>query len=262
MPVHFNSFIDDEKNDILVGILSSDLQKAEDIFVTKDKNYIHSTKYIFDRNENKKIGKVVFTIKAYGKESELLDVDIVLLSKAPIKLKILDRLESSSEANEYYDALAIESEHHFQIETVNRYTVEKNNISNTVQAVYISAFPFQLNVFDNIKEINKEYGFEKPIKVGGTDFEVNGYSEDFVGCGGMFTGNFDDGCSFIIGKVKSISDITAVFGEKTVNFTIIQLDTAIGVIPVAVSRKVFDLKNLQEGKLIAMLADLKADFLK
>ena len=65
-----------------------------------------------------------------------------------------------------------------------------------------------------------------------------------------------------IGKIDNYKFYEGFEGEEEVEFIIIQLDTAIGTIPVAVSREVFDLEKLYAGKIIVMFADIKIDFAK
>ena len=49
------------------------------------------------------------------------------------------------------------------------------------------------------------------------------------------------------------------FGEK-VSFLIVDVDSGMGVIPVAMSQECFDLEELAVGKVLEMRADIKADF--
>lgn len=271
MPVHFNSILNEQnkgseelQNSILNGILQNDLQNPDDVFVNKDKNKFTITKYIMDINKNEKVGKSVITMMTNEEQKvhEVIDIDLTLLSDKPVKLNFENKLDKSSDSNEYYDVIIDNNDVHCQIETVNRLVKEEKSIIGTAQDVYISIFPFQLNVFNTIEDFNKEYVFSKPIKVGKTNFEVHGYSEEFAGPGGMLRGNTDEICSFIIGKVVSYKDITGIIGGIKVPFTIIKLKTAFGIVPVAASRDTFDLSNLSENKIIVMFADVKVDFLK
>lgn len=267
MPVHFNSILNEQskgseelQNSILNGILQNDLQNPDDVCVNKDMNKFTITKYIIDINKNEKIGKTVITMMTNEEQKahEVIDIDLTLLSDKTIKLNFENKLDKSSDSNEYYDVIIANNDVHCQIETVNRLAKEEKNIIGTTQDVYISIFPFQLNVFNTIGEFNKEYGFSRPIKVGKT----YGYSEEFAVPGGIFRGNTDEICSFIIGKVVSYKDITGIIGGIKVPFTIINLKTVFGIVPIATSRDTFDLSNLSKNKIIVMFADVKADFLK
>lgn len=110
-----------------------------------------------------------------------------------------------------------------------------------------------------MEEVNKALGFIKPIKVKELDLEVKGYSEEFVGNGDIFGGYIS---SIIIGRVVSFSSVNAIIGEELVPFTLIKVKTSIGIIPVAASKDVFNLSDLEEDKLIVVIANVKADFVK
>ncbi|MCL2739982.1 MAG: hypothetical protein FWE47_02140 [Oscillospiraceae bacterium] len=264
MPVHFNSFVGKDKDEskLLSSIVTKNIEKSDEVFGSREKQVFHATNYFIDEKTKEKIGKIVITILGREKTNEIVDLDITLLSENAVELNFLEKLDKSSEANEYYEVSTIDDERHFQIETVNRYSLEQSDIENTKQTVYLSLFPFQLNLYDNIKEFDKEFGFAEPIKVGETDMHVHGFAEDMVAVGGLLSGNLDEPSSFVIGKVKDFADVIAVMGEVPVSFTIIRVDTAMGEIPVAASREQFDLKELAAGKTICILADVKADFKK
>jgi hypothetical protein len=134
--------------------------------------------------------------------------------------------------------------------------IEKE-IHNTEVEAYISAFPFRLTVFDNIEEFNNFAGFENPIKIGNTEYTVNGYSETMLAVGGAVNSDINEPCSFIIGKVKGYKDIKTTIGEIPITMTIIKLETEIGIIPVASSREIFDLSKLEKDKIIVVFADVK-----
>ena len=69
----------------------------------------------------------------------------------------------------------------------------------------------------------------------------------------------DNDYSFIIGKVESFRDVSPNFGDHKIPFVLAMVDTALGVVPVAMGRDVFDLKKLKVGCVIAMNAVVKAD---
>ena len=124
----------------------------------------------------------------------------------------------------------------------------------------ISAFPFQLTVHNSIDEYNSWAGFGKGISVGGTDYKVHGFSEHFIMPGGTFgEEDEDEHYSFLLGTVLSWREVSWKIGENALPFLIVWLDTALGVIPAAMSSEVFDLSQLKEGAIIAMSADIKAD---
>lgn len=265
MPVHFNSFIADKEEDLKTKLFSSIVTKytqdTEDICASNDKKKIHMTNYIREENTKEILGKVVITLVVNYEEHQLqiVDVDITLKNDNITTLEFEKKLKPSSEANEYYDVIAEEGAH-FQIETVSRYSLEKEDIVNTKQRVSLSAFPFQLDIYENEDELNKALGFEKPIEVGNTGMMVRGYSSKMMAVGGVFTGKYEEPCSFIIGEVEYYRDVTINIADEKIDFTIIYINTATGMMPVATNRENFKLEKLQKGNLLATLADVKADF--
>jgi hypothetical protein len=134
-------------------------------------------------------------------------------------------------------------------------------IEDTESAVRVSAFPFELSVYDSLQALNAWVGFDKVIDVGGTGLRVGGLSADFTAPGSAFSRKDDDGnYSFVVGTVNSYEDAVVRFGQHQFAFSIIWLDTAMGIIPVAAGREVFDLEKLEAGKVIGMNADIKCDF--
>lgn len=264
MPVHFNSFIADreeelEKN-LFANIISKYTQDAEDIFVSNDKKCIHMTNYFKDVHTGEKIGKVVITLIVKENAIEIVDIDITLLSKNKIKLHFEEKLKESSEANEYYEVFDPEDERHFDIETVNRYTLQEDEIEGTDQEVYLSCFPFQLEVFDDEEHLNESFGFsKKEIDIPGIGKQVLGMAPDMMAVGSVMTGK-DEPSSFIIGKIKDYRDVEVNIADIIIKFKIINLITAVGEIPVAAHEENFDLRKIEKGKLIGMITDVKADF--
>lgn len=260
MPLRMNSIINNEskKESVFAGIVTKDIQNPDSLIATSDKKKLHITKNIIDKMTGEIIGKSVITVMATDKALEIKDVDIVIKNENSTMLKFLEKLDESSDSNEYYH-VENENENHFEVETVNRSAIE-NEIEGQKHEVYVSAFPFELNVYDNIDDFNKVAGFGEPVQVANTEFKVSGYSERFVATGSAF--GRQEACSFIIGTVKTFREVNAIIGEEEADFIIVQLDTAIGTIPVAVSREVFDLEKLYAGKIIVMFADIKIDFIK
>lgn len=263
MPVHLNSIIKnkEKENDIFLNIIKNDFNNPTNVFISEDRTIIIASKDILDKNNMEIIGKEVITTKLSkdGDSYEILDVDLELLNESKITLEFDSKLKESSDSNEYYNVHTVDNNVHFQIETVNRYRIEDRDIVNKRKDVYISAFPFILSIFSTMEEVNKALGFIKPIKVKELDLDVNGYSEEFVGNGDIFGGYIS---SIIIGRVVSFSSVNAIIGEELVPFTLIKVKTSIGIIPVAASKDVFDLSDLEEDKLILMIANVKADFVK
>ena len=67
MPICFESFMGNRKDEteIFTNILQSDMNRAEDAYVSDDKKNIHLTKYLTNKKDNKKIGKIVYTRRFY-----------------------------------------------------------------------------------------------------------------------------------------------------------------------------------------------------
>ena len=261
MPVHFNSFIADKdeklRTDLFADIVSKYLDEPDDVFVSEDKKNIHMTKFFKDVKTKKNIGKVVITLIVREDNIELVDTDITLLSDNKVKLHFEEKLEQSSEANEYYVVYELEGEKHFDVETVNRYCIDKD-IEGTEQDVYLSAFPFQLELFENEDEMNKALGLGKEIDVPGIGKKVFGMDPTMMSVGRVMT-NATEPCAFIIGKVKNYKDVTVDIAGHTIKFIIIDLETGTGIMPVAVHEENFDLSKLKKGILLVMVADVKAD---
>lgn len=200
--------------------------------MSDDKKSIHMTNYIRESNTNEIYGKVVITFKVRDKDIEIVDTDITIKNNNPSNLYFEEKLEQSSEANEYYNVIT-EDGSHFQIETVNRYVLKEENIEDTDQRVYLSAFPFQLGLYNNEEEMNKALGFGKPVKVGNTDMYVHGYSTSMMAVGGVLTGKLNEPSSFIIGIIEDYKDMIVNIADINISYTIIYINTAVGIIPVA-----------------------------
>ena len=261
MPVHLNSIVNSEKiENVFSNIISKDFAKIEAVFVTEDKLKCNGIKNIIDKNINEAIGRITYTIKTNEKEgcNELIDSDITLLNDNLVELNFEDKYKESSDANEYYQVSSVGGIH-FEVETVGRYRIS-NDIEGTKQKVYLSAFPFQMNLYNTVDELNKDMGFEKPIQTPIKNLSAHGYSTTFMGCGSMITKN-NEPSSLIIGVIESYRDITTLFGNVEVSFTIINLKTGVGIIPVAVSKDIFNLTNIDNNRIVMMLCNLKAEFI-
>ena len=263
MPLHLNSITNDSQNtEVLAWILQTAINESTGVFCTEDKQYIHMANVICNEKTGNPIGRFVFTLFCNQAEQrlEVLDLDIVLDNPNESKLYFLRRLPKSSDSNEYYEVEVVDKQQHLLIETVNRYTVP-GTIEDTECAVRVSAFPFELSVYDSLQALNAWVGFDKVIDVGGTGLHVGGLSADFTAPGSAFSRKDDDGnYSFVVGTVNSYEDAVVRFGQHQFAFSIIWLDTAMGIIPVAAGREVFDLEKLEVGKVIGMNADIKCDF--
>ena len=101
MPVHFNSFIDNSKEEMNTNLFSSIIteytQNADNIFVSDDKKSINMESYIKESNTNEIIGKVVITLKVRENSLELVDTDITLKNDNQTNLTFQKKLDKSSE---------------------------------------------------------------------------------------------------------------------------------------------------------------------
>lgn len=264
MPLHLNSITNDtRKAEPIAWLLQKGMDDCDSVFATKDQKYFHIRRKIMDRLSGDAIGRIVYTIMHGERVLEIKDLDIVWNNDTPTRLQFNTLRDKSSDANEYYEAETVEAGQHLELETVDRHVVSAD-ILNTEREAFISAFPFELNVYADIHAFNEWAGFDRVIAVADTDLKVSGFSERFIMPGGLFKDKKKNGesYSFLIGKVISYRDVEIAFGETVYPFVLAQVDTALGVIPVSMGREVFDLEELQVGCIVAMNADIKADMAK
>jgi len=263
MPLHLNSITNDATKNQLVGwIFSNVISETHSMYATEDKKYMYSRYNIINDYTGETIGYIIYTMANREKELEILDVDIVWKNNTATTLQFNEIREGSSEANEYYEAEVADGGGHLEIETVNRHMIS-GDLVNTRREVFVSAFPFQLNVFEDMDSFNEKMGFKNPIKVGNTDIKVGGFSKKFIMPGGLcdLQRKKTESYSFLVGKVESYRDMKVIFGDVVLPFVFAKVDTALGVIPVAMGKEVFDLEDLKVGCIVAMKADIKADML-
>ncbi len=262
MPLHLDSFVKREQQDAVTAAMLQSFNESNAIVVSFDKKFFHLQKPIIDTLTNSTIGKLVFTLYVNEEEqgNEILDLDVVLQGDSASHIEFLSLQPGSSDANEYYEAMTIDSEAHFELETVNRYA-EHGELTGTQRVVRVSVFPFQVNVFENLSQFNRWVGFGDDVRVGSTDIMVNGLSDTFIMPSGIMNSTADnvESYSFVVGTLLSYRNVVAQFGDINVSFIIATVHTAIGDVPVALSRENFDLSQLREGCIIAMNADVKAD---
>ena len=263
MPLHFDSITKDSQDSrLLAWILTTALNNSSSVLASADKHYLHGRSEIIDEISGSVIGGYVFTLEVNDEEKAIFvkDVDIVFDSENQSLLQFLELRPGSSDSNEYYDVQVSENAQRLQIETVNRHSIE-GDLVGTTRSVRISAFPFRVDLFDNLQGLNKMLGLDKEITIKGTDWKLGGISEHFTAPGGIFAaeGEEDETYSIIVGTVKSLRDVQISLGEIKIPFLLVQLDTAMGVIPVAMSREVFEINGIAPGNVIYMSADIKAD---
>lgn len=259
MPLHINSITNDRSTSVLAWILQKGMDECNSIFVSDDNKYFHIRREIRDLRTGDAIGELVYTVKHSDERLEVLDLDITWNSDELVSVQFDKLCKGSSESNEYYLAEVMDGGH-FELETVNRYVI-KNDLENTENQVYISAFPFELSVFPDIDSFNEWAGFKNEITVGDTDIKVGGFSESFIMPGGIFKEDKseEEHYSFLIGRVVDFRDVEIAFGEQIYSFVLAKVDTALGVIPIGIGREVFDLSEIQVDCIVAMNADVKAD---
>ena len=263
MPLHLNALTNHHQDELLAYLLQNGLDHAEDAIAGEDGRILHLANPVWDAASGERIGKFVFTllIDDARKALEAIDIDITLDSAETAELRFLEKLPQSSDANEYYDVETANDRIRLQIETVNRNFLA-GDIVDTVQRVRACAFPFQLTVYDDMDALNDAVGLKQTVNVNGTDMTVGGLSSIFAAPGslGSIDGSESDIYSLMVGIVRNIRDVSVKFGEKTLTFVIVQLESALGLLPVAMGRDVFDLDKLAPGRAIMMNADVKADF--
>ena len=263
MPLHLESFITEDKSNNTISVMLVGVRTAEPLYISKDETIVHSRKRMKDTLTDEEFGSIIYTLRIEQpiKKLSIIDIDIVLDNDNKTKLQLLNKLPASSEANEYYDAEVVGQGGHLQIETVNRNAC-KEEIIDTEQEVYISAFPFSVEIYNDMEEFNKKSGLEKDIKVGEQELRCNGFADNFMAPASLFQMGIDSNetYTYFFGKVSSIREVESEdFGDK-VAFLIVCVDSGMGTIPVAMSHECFDLGELAVGKVLEMRADIKADF--
>lgn len=128
--------------------------------------------------------------------------------------------------------------------------------------MYISAFPFSVEIYNNMEEFNRKSGLEKDIKVGEHELRCNGFSDNFMAPASLFQMGTDSNetYTYFFGKVSSVREVESEYFGDRVSFLIVSVDSGMGTIPVAMSRECFALEELAVGKMLEMRADIKADF--
>ncbi len=260
MPLHFDSITNDSQDTRLIAwIFTTQINRAERVEASADAKFLHLYKSFQDEKTGEVLGRYVFTVVVNDKALNILDADIVFDNPQNVDVFFWDMRNGSSDSNEYYEAVLSDEGFHFQLETVGRHIIE-GNITGTVQKVSLCAFPFQLTIYETMEELNSAFGLREPIKVGNTDYIVNGISEKFISPGGVIGDETGETYSFIVGDIIDFRDVTINMGEVDLSFVLTHIDTALGTIPVPMGREVFDLSKLNKGVYVAMKADVKAEF--
>lgn len=266
MPLRLGALTEQNASDTFVSILGEKLQHINDAFAQSNKRYFLGSTPLTDEKTGKQIGKYVFTFfsNIEMQRNEILDIDIVLDNDSPVELSFSTRLKKSSDSNEYYEAVTVDTEQHLVVETVNRYVIE-SEIEKKNVSIYASAFPFELTIFDDERAFNEFCGFESAVEIANAGLFVHGLGTNFIAPSGAFggkTNNDEAPWSFVVGVVEAFSDVTIALGEHKHEAYIVYLNTAIGILPTLVGKEMFDTQKLSKGKIIGMNAYIKANFIK
>ncbi len=263
MPIHLSSIsATADGNGILAAMLKGALDHSDAAVVSEDGSYIQMCQFMEDSLTGQRIGKLIYTMFRNAEEKALnvLDLDMTLDSGDAVELRFLEKLPDSTDANEYYEVGVVGEGQHLQVETVNRYFI-KERVEGTVRKVRTSAFPFKMNVFEDHDALNQNLGY-----LGNGEEEQRmapfGLHERFAAPGSLFqkSGSGGETYSVIAGTIRSVRDVVVRFGEYSVSFAIALVESALGLLPAAMGRDVFDLDGLVPGAAVFMYADIKADF--
>ncbi len=253
MPLRQESYLTEaENNDIIGDLIETVTKKSFPAFLSKDELHLLAAYPLADQSNGKVFGEITTLVKSSDEKIEIIDCDLTIDNKNQ-SLHFINRLPASSEANEYYTVALPDTDIRFVIETVNRYAVWDDKIENQDLKVRLSAFAFRILVHDNIEAYNKSIGFSPfDSKIG----QVVGLSEVFCMPKDEETKN---PYTFFLGTVKDIKDVKTKLTKKFMEFSIIFVECFSGILPVVVSKKLFDLSKLQKGKLVEISASIKAD---
>ena len=266
MPLRLDSITSSRDNSNLIArMMHIGTKEFDSIYATPDKRFILMKKTLIDCLSRDPIGEMVLTLRVAEKEKQLqfLDMDIILLNDIDCRVRFLELKEDSSDANEYYEIETVDEGSHLIVETVNRHT-EAQDLVDTERNVGISMFPFHIGVFKDMKEVNRWAEIPEFMESGIPGYQIAGLSDRFCMPGGMMNAKTekDGSYSFVIGKVKSFRDVMLDFDGDRLPFVLAKVDTAAGVVPVAMGRDVFDLSKLTIGCIVAMDTVVKVDVAK
>ena len=259
MPLHLESIVRKDKEESIVLQLEKDLRSAECVFSSSDRTIFHVHKPMIDRLMGEAFGTIVYTLQSENRDAplKLIDVDLVLHNDRITEMLLLTKHPKSSDANEYYDAEVVGEGGHLQIETVNRQAIDEE-IENTVQKISASAFPFRVSIHNSMDEFNKKAGFGKDMDLDESMPRLLGFAEHFMAPASMFQMGAET-YTYFFGKVQKIREVEWEGYEEAGPILIVDVDSGMGVIPVAMNRECFDLEELAEGKVLELRADVKAN---
>ena len=254
MPLHLEAIMPEAPDaDLLSELLSGCLDPPDAVLQSPDGRILHPAAWMRDAASGQRVGKFVFTFAQDPEDRslDLLDADITLDGGDMTPLRFLRKLPGSSDANEYYDVEAEAEGQRLQIETVNRGAAAKAELTDEALEVRACAFPFRLEVYPDLAAFHASFT--------GSDVQ---FSETFAAPGSLTWGAPEEGEAFsiLLGTVERFRDVTVRFGSRCLSFTVILARTALGLLPVAASRAVFDgLDTLAPGNVLFLYANIKAD---
>lgn len=259
MPLHLDSLTTqsitpEEFMDIAVSVLD----QADDYYQPID-SLIHTRTYLKDQEYGDTIAHFVVSMYFNRKEgrNEILDVDMTLESIFPKTMQFYRKIGEASLASQQYSvSWPCFPDQTFWVETVNRFTEEPNLEGKKIEGSF-SFFPKRVTLFENMMELNRAYGL--PSEIQNPDLrEIGlgsvGFSDDFLAV--------VEGLPKLFGTVNSVRDVKTQIGSLPLEFTLVRARTALGVLPVAMSRDVFDIDGIQKGSVLDMSGVLNFDFSK
>lgn len=261
MPLHLGAFFDGKKRvSLLAGILSQ-ADSCESAFAAPDKRKFHMCKDLFDEYTGKMIGQISFSLaeQTNPPSYEIKDLSITLENEKPCSLEFLRRVEGEETEAEYYECNVDGRDAHLNVEVVNRLAQPEGELTGIIPT-HLSLFPFELSVYDDIDAFNRWAGFSEAVDIAGIGLKMSGFSDVFVMPGQALSDDVEkDAYTFAVGTVDSFRDVRIDFGETKLDFVLANVKTAMGVVPVAIGRENFDLRELEIGKLVAMNVYVEAD---
>ena len=257
MPLNLESIVKNDKlQDIFLWIVQSGMENPQSVYMTDDKRVIYVRNDLYDEFTMQIIGRIVSTLVVKEDQIEIKDMDIVWNNHNLTVIEPQNHVIEDDEEDEYYEVEV--NDHHCTVVAINRFT--KENILNMKHEVSISVLPFSLLISESLDELNHIIGMNKTITIDEMECKIDGFSDDFMMSNGIFNSN--DASSSLIGKVLSFKDVKVVFGDVDCEFVIAQVETGLGIVPVSMSKDIFDLEKLKEGSYLFIQAMVKADFAK
>lgn len=214
--------------------------------------FFHLRTELNDRNSGETIGHFVLSV-IYNEKAgrhDVVDSDITFLSDTPVRLYFEKQIGEDNYGTPCYEAVTLDDdidEQYLHVETVNRFTGYPN--LNTHEAdLNIALFPKEVKMFDSIEQLNDQLD---PAFNGIQERPEDGYTDRFIA-------ESQEG-SFLVGTVKDMKNVSVSVGKLDLDFLLVQMETALGTVPAAMSPEVFGLDGIAPGKVLAMKAFVSGD---